>query len=116
MKDFAEFSNEERIIFNGNSYNHPVSITVNPIEIEGKTKSVIIHKEGKYNEAVSVVDPNIMDIGRGVRIKIRFLSEDGYYWTMKMYFHKGETFILTQKHNDLNDWQKENPDQVIWRD
>ena len=116
MKDFAEFAHEQRITYRGNSYNHPISVKVSPVEIEGELMQIKIQKEGENTKAYtcSPLVSGLIGKGRGVEIEIEFLSEDGYLWSMELQFHKGETFITTEKLHKAA--PRVMAEKVIWRD
>lgn len=109
--DFLPFAEEVYIKYFGNDNNHPVQVTINPVEIEGHLKQIIVE-----NESVVISDssgPN----GRGVEMQIIFSSEHGEFWYISIHFHKGQTFLTSNYADFLSQEEKEKFFvNTIWRD
>lgn len=79
------------LYFGGSENNHPISIKINPVPIEGEgLKSVTITNKGID------IKPYEKPKGRGVDITLSFASEQGEFWDMKFTFNKGVTLISTK--------------------
>jgi hypothetical protein len=109
--DLARFTDEDELVYSDNGNNHPVKITINPINDEDKIlKKIVITKKG--------LDISNSDgrRGRGILIEILFYSENDMFWTLTFHFHKGNTYVTT----DIADLPEEEADllrnETIWRD
>ena len=97
------------LYFGGSENNHPISIKINPVPIQGEgLKSVTISSKGI--DIKSAEKHN----GRGVNITLSFASEQGEFWDMEFRFHKGVTLVsskfIKEQEGDELDFE------TIWRD
>lgn len=97
------------LYFGDSENNHPISVKINPIPIEGEgLKSVTINSKGID------IKPCEEHNGRGVNITLSFASEQGEFWDMEFRFHKGVTLVsskfIKEQEGDELDFE------TIWRD
>ena len=89
----------------GEAYVHPVAVICNPAgSIKG---ACTVTHDGVH------LDKTVGPEGRGVRIYLSFECEQGCRFVHKLYFHKGNTFIETERYDNMkpNEFSR-----VIWRD
>lgn len=109
--DLAKYKDDnEPITFAGWTYNHPVKITVDPVnKTDGKICRIEITKKG-------VIELPTITKGRGVNIELLFSSELGDFWSMDFGFHKGDTFFSTNKVDIDRETAEKLRFETIWRD
>jgi hypothetical protein len=109
--DFARYDDEtEPITFTGLLNNHPVKLIVSPVyKANGDTCKIEITKKG-----VKELEPEVHP--RGVFIELVFYSEEGEFWSIYFHFHKGDTYISTQKVDIGENEASELEHNPIWRD
>ncbi len=109
--DLAKYNDEtEPIIFTGLGNNHPVRIVVDPVYKEDRTLCRIeITKSG-------ILELPSINTGRGVDIELLFNSEHGGFWNMELGFHKGDTFMSTNKVDLDSETAEKLSFNTIWRD
>ncbi|HUM51155.1 MAG TPA: toll/interleukin-1 receptor domain-containing protein [Chitinophagales bacterium] len=109
--DLAKYNDEtEPIIFAGLENNHPVRVIVDPVnKTDGTLCRIEITKIG-------VLELPSINNGRGVNIELLFNSEHGGFWNMDLGFHKGDTFMSTNKVDLDEETAKKLSFNTIWRD
>jgi hypothetical protein len=113
LTKISTLTDNELISPDNNDFNHPVSVIIDPVEIEEKENKKLV-KVTVEKGSVNIEKSEYPKGRRGVQISIIFDSEfEENLWKLDFTFHKGNTYVSAAR---LPLVEKGLKDNTIWRD